>query len=169
MTEEHNTDQSVQETANQDDFEQRIASLEQELEEQKNNFLRSMADFKNYKRRTEQEREELTRNANAGLLLKLLPIVDDMERAMAHAPDVVTQHSWFEGVKQVQRKIQLLLESEGVSPIATVGEEFDPHVHEAVMYEEDGDADSNTVVEEFQRGYKIGERVLRPAMVKVRK
>lgn len=151
------------------ELEQRIAALELEAEDHKNNWLRSVADFKNYKRRTESEREELVRNAGAGLILKLLPVLDDLNRAMAHVPAEIDNNPWFSGVKQVQRKFDMVLEGAGVQPITAVGEEFDPHLHEAVMYEEMGDEQANKVVEELQRGYKLGEKVLRPTMVKVGK
>ncbi len=151
------------------DLEQRIAALELESEENKSNWLRSVADFKNYKRRTESEREELIRNAGAGLLLKLLPVLDDLGRAMAHVPAEIDNNPWLSGVKQVQRKFEMLLEGAGVQPINAVGEEFDPNFHEAVMYEEAGEDQANKVVEELQRGYKLGEKILRPTMVKVGK
>ncbi|MBA3469897.1 MAG: nucleotide exchange factor GrpE [Herpetosiphonaceae bacterium] len=152
-----------------DELEQRIAALELESEENKANWLRSVADFKNYKRRTESEREELIRNAGAGLLLKLLPVLDDLGRAMAHVPAEIDNNPWLSGVKQVQRKFEMLLEGAGVQPITAVGEEFDPNFHEAVMYDEAGEDQANKVVEELQRGYKLGEKVLRPTMVKVGK
>ncbi len=154
---------------NINDLEQRIAALELEAEEHKNNWMRAMADFKNYKRRTETERDDLIRNASAGLILKLLPVVDDLTRAMAHVPAEISNNQWFNGVKQVQRKFELVLEGAGVQVIPAVGEDFDPNVHEAVMYEEAGDDQAHKVVEELQRGYKLGERVLRPTMVKVGK
>jgi molecular chaperone GrpE len=149
------------------ELEQRIAALELEVEEQKSNWMRSVADFKNYKRRTESEREDLIRNASAGLILKLLPIVDDLTRAMEHVPEEVSNNPWLNGVKLVQRKLETVLEGEGLQPIAALGEEFDPKLHEAVMFEEAGEEQSHKVVQELQRGYKLGERVLRPTMVKV--
>lgn len=151
------------------ELEQRIAALELESEEHKSSWLRSVADFKNYKRRTESEREELIRNAGAGLLLRLLPVLDDLGRAMAHVPAEIDNNPWLSGVKQVQRKFEMLLEGAGVQPINAVGEEFDPNFHEAVMYEEAGEDQANKVVEELQRGYKLGEKILRPTMVKVGK
>jgi len=151
------------------ELEQRIAALELEAEEQKNNWLRSVADFKNYKRRTESEREDLIRNASARLLMKLLPVVDDLQRAMEHVPEEVSNNQWLGGVKMVQRKLETILEGEGLQPIAALGQEFDPNFHEAVMYEEANEDQANKVVQELQRGYTLGERVLRPTMVKVGK
>ena len=151
------------------ELEQRIAALELEAEEHKNNWLRSVADFKNYKRRTESEREELIRNASAGLIMKMLPVVDDLQRAMEHVPEEIGNHQWMGGVKMVQRKLETILEGQGLQPIAALGEEFDPNFHEAVMFEEGDEQQANKVVQELQRGYKLGERVLRPTMVKVGK
>lgn len=151
------------------ELEQRIAALELEAEEHKNNWLRSVADFKNYKRRTESEREDLIRNASAGLIMKLLPVVDDLQRAMEHVPEDIGNNPWLGGVKMVQRKLETILDGQGLQAIAALGEEFDPNFHEAVMYEEAGDDQANKVVQELQRGYKLGERVLRPTMVKVGK
>ncbi|HEY1016268.1 MAG TPA: nucleotide exchange factor GrpE [Herpetosiphonaceae bacterium] len=151
------------------ELEQRIAALELEAEEHKNNWLRSVADFKNYKRRTESEREDLIRNASAGLIMKMLPVVDDLQRAMAHVPEDIGNNPWLGGVKMVQRKLETILEGQGLQAIAALGEDFDPNFHEAVMYEEAGEDQANKVVQELQRGYTLGERVLRPTMVKVGK
>lgn len=147
----------------------RAAQLQQEVDEYKNNWLRATADFKNYKRRAEGERDDLIRNANAGLILKLLPIMDDFERAISHIPAEIENNPWLEGVKLVQRKLQTVLEGQGVQAIEAVGTEFDPNFHEAVLYEETDSDHPNMVVEELQRGYKLGDRVLRPTMVKVGK
>lgn len=149
-------------------LEQRLAQAEAQAQDFKDQWLRAVADYKNYKRRADNEREEIKRNANAGLLLKLLPIVDDLERSLANVPDEVAQTPWWEGTCMIVQKMQTLLESEGVQPIEAVGQEFDPNLHHAIMYEEVEGQDGN-VVEELQKGYKIHDRVLRPTMVKVGK
>ncbi|GIV97301.1 MAG: protein GrpE [Herpetosiphonaceae bacterium] len=149
------------------ELEQRIAEIELQAEEYKENWMRAAADFRNLKRRSEQERSELIKSANAALILKLLPILDDLERAMEHVPEEVAQSSWFEGVRLVQRKFQMILEGEGVQPIEALDKEFDPTLHEAVMYEEVAPEQSGKVIAELRKGYKLGDRVLRPAMVKV--
>ncbi len=151
-----------------DSLQQRLSQIEAQALEWKNQWLRSVADFKNYKRRIETEREELKRNANADLLLKLLPILDDFERAVDNVPTDVANTPWWEGTKMVAQKMRMLLESEGVTTIESVGHPFDPNLHHAVAYDEK-QGQSDTVTEELQKGYKIHDRVLRPAMVRVAK
>jgi molecular chaperone GrpE len=180
MSEElnQNENQTENETPNETPVEQaaptveelqaRIAQLEQENEENRNQWLRAVADYKNFKRRTDQERAELIRGASAGLLLKLLPVLDDFERATASASDEIASSSWFEGIRLIGQKLQTVLESEGVSPIDAIGKEFDPNLHEAVIYEDAGDGTS-MVIAELQKGYMLRDRVLRPSMVKVGK
>lgn len=148
-------------------LQKRIIELEKEAEENKNNWLRATADYKNFKRRVDQERSDLISRASAGLLLKLLPIVDDIERAMDSVTPEVADSSWYGGFRLIPQKLQTVLESEGVTPIEAVGQEFDPNWHEAVMFDDSGDGESTHVVAELQKGYKIRDRVLRPTMVKV--
>jgi molecular chaperone GrpE len=155
-----------QEQSGVDPLQERIAQLEKELAEYKDNYLRAMADYKNFKRRTDQERAELIRSASAGLLLKLLPIVDDLDRAMQSVTPEIEGSPWYGGFKLIPQKLATLLESEGVTPIDAVGEDFDPNRHEAVIYEAaEGQADK--VIADLQRGYMLRDRVLRPSMVKV--
>jgi molecular chaperone GrpE len=130
------------------------------------NWQRAEADFANYKRRVEQERGEVRRLANAALIINILPILDDLERALASLDIRLVGLTWFDGVRLIYRKLQLVLESAGVSQIEAEGQPFDPRFHEAVMY---GEGEEGKVVAEVQRGYKINDRVLRPAMVIVGK
>ncbi len=150
------------------DLRRRLEEAEAQVAEHKDQWLRSVAEFKNYKRRTETERAEMIKKAGSGVLLKLLPIVDDFERAAGSVPEEIASHSWWSGTQLIGQKLRTLLESEGVTPIESVGEEFDPNVHEAVMYEE-AEGQDNKVTAELQKGYRLHERVLRPAMVKVGK
>jgi molecular chaperone GrpE len=152
-----------------DESQERIARLEQENEELRNNWLRAVADYKNFKRRADQERADLIRGASAGLLLKLLPVVDDFDRAATSAPQEIAGSPWFDGFKLIAQKLQTVLESEGVIPIEALGQEFDPNQHEAVIYEDGGESGDIRVVAELQKGYKLRDRVLRPTMVKVGK
>jgi molecular chaperone GrpE len=147
----------------------RLAQLAKENEELRNNWLRAVADYKNFKRRADQERADLIRGASAGLLLKLLPVVDDFDRAAASAPQEITGSPWFDGFKLIAQKLQTVLESEGVTPIEALDQEFDPNQHEAVIYEDSGDGANVRVVAELQKGYRLRDRVLRPTMVKVGK
>jgi molecular chaperone GrpE len=145
---------------------ERVAQLEKEAGEYKDQWLRAAADYKNFKRRTEIERSDLIRGASAGLLLKLLPVVDDLERALGSVTPDVAATPWYAGFKLIPQKLQTVLESEGVTPIEALGKEFDPNFHEAVIYEAAPGQDGK-VVAELQRGYKLRDRVLRPTMVKV--
>jgi molecular chaperone GrpE len=145
----------------------RIAQLEKESADYRDQWLRAAADYKNFKRRTEQERADLIRSASAGLLLKLLPVVDDIERALLSVTPDVAATPWYNGFRLIPQKLQTILESEGVTSINALGQEFDPNVHEAVIYEPAGEGQDGKVVAELQKGYKLRDRVLRPTMVKV--
>ena len=130
------------------------------------NWQRAEADFSNYKRRMEQERDEARRMANAALIISILPVLDDLERALASLNIQLNGLTWFDGIRLIYRKLQLVLESAGVSQIEAEGQPFDPRFHEAVMY---GEGEEGKVVAEVQRGYLLHDRVLRPAMVVVGK
>jgi len=145
----------------------RVAQLEKEVAEYKDQWLRAAADYKNFKRRTDQERADLIRGASAGLVLKLLPVVDDLERALSSATPDIEATPWYGGFKLIPQKLQTVLESEGVTPIQALGQDFDPNFHEAVIYEAAGEGQEGKVVAELQKGYKLRDRVLRPTMVKV--
>ena len=128
------------------------------------NWQRAEADFINYKKRAEQERLETIEFANSSLILSLLPIVDDLERAFTSIPGRLAQSSWTEGLKLIYNKLKSTLEAQGLTEIKARGEPFDPHFHEAVMHR---DGEDGMVVEETQKGYKLKNRVLRPSMVVV--
>lgn len=130
------------------------------------NWQRAEADLANFKRRAEQERAEYTRFANASVIGKLLPVLDDFERAMGAVPKEQQSVGWLDGLRLIDRKLKTILEQEGVTPIEALGKQFDPHVHEAVLTEE-GEGDLDVVVDELQKGYRLHDRVLRPTMVKV--
>jgi molecular chaperone GrpE len=152
-----------------DELSERVAALEREAAEARAGWQRSAADFANYRRRTEQEREATLGLANEMLLLKLLAVVDDFDRALAQMPRELEHLGWIEGIWLVERKLRALLESEGVTPIEAAGKPFDPREHEAVVHEETNAAPDETVIGELQRGYRIRDRVLRPALVSVAK
>ena len=146
---------------------QQLEQAQQEAAESKQGWQRTAADFANYRRRTEQDREQMLGLANEALLSKLLTIVDDFDRAVANMPAELQRLGWAEGIVAIDRKLDLLLASEGLTPIDAVGKPFDPHEHEAVVQEQRSDVAEGTVVAELQRGYRIRDRVLRPAMVAV--
>jgi len=128
------------------------------------NWQRTQADFINYKRRSEQEKEEIGKFANAMLLLNLLPILDDLERAFTSIPPHLIKLSWVDGIKLIERKLWASLEAQGLSQIKALGEPFDPKLHEAAMH---ANGKEGIVIEELQKGYKLHDRVIRPAMVVV--
>ena len=130
-------------------------------------WQRAQAEFSNYKKRQESERAHMIARANAGLLRKLLPVLDDFERAMTTLPSGLSKMTWCEGILLIKHKLDAILESEGVEPIETEGQMFDPCYHEAVTYEEVAGYEDGQIIGEVQRGYILGERVLRPALVRV--
>ena len=145
------------------------AQLEQaelRAEEYLDSLKRERASFQNYRKRVEHERVEQQRMATGNVLMKLLPILDDFHRAMDAIPDE-QRNEWFEGVALIQRKLERFMQDEGVTEIDALGQAFDPNFHEAVGVDGDAGAESGTVTQVLQRGYKHGDRVLRPAMVRV--
>lgn len=130
-------------------------------------WQRTQADFINYKRRTEQERAELIKYANSSLILKILPVLDDFDRAFANFPPEFRQAPWLEGITLIDRKLRLILEQEGVTTIEALGKDFDPSLHEAVLFDDGADPKHGKVVAELQKGYKLHDRVIRPTLVKV--
>jgi molecular chaperone GrpE len=145
------------------------ADLEAARDEAKATFARYQrlaADFENYKRRTRQDLAERTQYANEELLRKLLPVLDNLKRALDQAPEGVDPR-WFEGIKLIARQFEEVLAAQGLAQIPAVGEKFDPSQHEAIAREETDDAEEGTVVEEMQPGYRLHDRVLRPTLVKV--
>lgn len=127
-------------------------------------WQRAQADFINYKRRSEQEKEEMAKFANITLLLNLLPVLDDLERAFAAIPLELAEADWVVGIRLIERKWRATLEAQGLSQIEALGEPFDPRLHEAVRQEKGKDG---IVVEEIQKGYKFHDRVIRPSKVAV--
>jgi molecular chaperone GrpE len=154
-------------TADLEQLRAELESAQQEAAESKAQWQRSAADFANYRRRTEQEREAMTSFANEVLLAKLLAIVDDFDRAIANMPAELQDVSWVGGIVAIDRKLRQLLDSEGLTPIESLGKQFDPHEHEAIAQEDRPGVPEGTVIAELQKGYRIRDRVLRPAMVAV--
>lgn len=148
--------------------------LTQELEKAKQQAAeyldlaqRARAELANYRRRADAERATLTTSANARLLTRILPVLDDFERAFETLPPDLRNLTWIQGVAQIYRKLQLGVEAEGATPIDAVGKPFDPKVHDAIMQEESYEYAEGVVSAELQRGYMLGDRVLRPTLVKV--
>ncbi|AVH73796.1 nucleotide exchange factor GrpE [Nostoc sp. 'Lobaria pulmonaria (5183) cyanobiont'] len=147
---------------------QQIESVKTQLEERSTQYMRIAADFENYRKRTSKEKEDLELQVKRNTILELLPIVDNFERARSHlkpqSDAEMTMHKSYQGVyKQLVDSLKRL----GVSPMRPEGQEFDPNLHEAVMREPTDEHPEGTVLEELVRGYYLGDRVLRHAMVKV--
>lgn len=130
-------------------------------------WQRSRADFLNYKRRVEREMECAHASAAASILTRQLVILDDLERALKERPNLPEIEAWATGLELIYRKLQAILESEGVEPIPAKGEMFDPTVHEAVTFEHVDGHHEGEVIEVIEQGYRLGDRVLRPAKVRV--
>lgn len=155
-------------------LEERLAQMEQELQstnqakdEYYNRLLRSQADFDNFRRRTRAEIEQLTLSAGEDLVKKILPTLDNLERAVLSFKEQPDNSSWREGVELTLKQFQNILAAEGLEAVVAMEQEFDPQVHEAVMQEESEAVTAPTVVQELQRGYKFRGKLLRPALVKV--
>lgn len=154
-----------------------VETLRQELEQTRaqaqeylDGWQRARAELSNARKRFEKERAEAGLYANAELMRKLLPISDDLERALATLPDDLNGHVWVEGIALIYRKLQSAFEAIGVIPIAVqVGDEFNPDIHEAVTHEESQEIESGKIIAQVQKGYRLGENVLRPALVRVAK
>jgi molecular chaperone GrpE len=152
-------------------------SLEKELEASReecrknwDQFLRTKADLENYRKRAQREKEDLARFANENILREILPVVDNLERAMAHAAQEESgAGGLIQGVEMTLSQFQKVLEKFGVTPVSAVGEVFDPSRHEAMGQIENSEVPPNTVAQELQRGYLLNERLLRPALVLVAK
>ncbi len=167
MTEEDHTTKLEPEVAEVEDVETLKKALAEEKEKANANLAgwqRAQADFMNYKQRSEQEKEETTKFANSVLILNLLPILDDLERAFASIPTRPAKLGWVDGIRLIERKLRATLEAQGLSPIKALGKPFDPHVHEAMRQDK---GKEGIVIEEVQKGYKFRDRVIRPSRVVV--
>lgn len=153
---------------------ERIAALEAALaqsEKQARDFSdgwqRERADFANYKKRIERDMSDIRQTSTQTALLALLPVIDDFERAVGSVPDDLKDHPWLEGVTAIQRKLERILSDQGMVAIDPVGQPFDPNLHEAVSVDATSDAESGHVTATLQKGYRSGDRILRPALVRV--
>lgn len=147
-----------------------VPSPEDLVKEAEERYVRLYAEFENYKKRTARENEDFRKYANEGVLKEMLGVLDNFERAIAHAKEAEgAGDKLIEGVELIHKQLLDVLGRQGVTPIAALGAPFDPQVHQAVSQQETGEAEAGTVVDEVQRGFFFRERVLRPAMVVVAK
>lgn len=154
---------------NFEELQSEIGELRAQTDEYLDGWQRSRAEFANYKKRVMREKEEMRAQVTGEILTHYLGVIDDIERALKDRPVESESNAWAEGIELIFTKLKAILESEGVEPIVAEGKIFDPNFHEAVTYEENDDHRDGEVIEVIQRGYKLGDRVLRPAMVRVAK
>jgi molecular chaperone GrpE len=165
--ETNNNESETESAATPEDMESlksELAGEKKKAEEYLASWQRAQADFINYKRRTEQERQDFNSFANANLLSSILPVLDDMERALDAIPEEYSDDDWVEGIKLVERKFKTVLEGQGVKPILSLGMAFDPKIHEALRQDKGAEG---MVIGELQRGYMLNDKLLRPARVVV--
>jgi len=145
------------------------AELQRQRDDYYDRLLRQTAEFDNYRKRIERERQQVTESAAADLIEELLPLIDDFERALAAEPGEDGAGPYRRGVELIHRQLLELLKKRGVRALDTVGTEFDPYYHQAVATEPAAGRRDGEITEELRRGYMLGDRLLRPAMVKVAK
>ena len=175
----YQTTPSDEESAGENDAAPELAgdkALEEQLQEcqaKSNEYLdgwqRARADFANYKRRVEREQAQSYQNAVGSIVKRYLDILDDLELALKNRPQEGEGAAWSEGIELIAHKFASILESEGVKPIDTNGKEFDPNLHEALTNEETDQYESGQIIDVVKQGYLLGDRVLRPALVRVAK
>ncbi|KHD85209.1 nucleotide exchange factor GrpE [Bacillus ginsengihumi] len=173
LTEENTNEQeqTAAETSNEkDELEKanaKIKELEAKIDEYENRYVRLRADFDNFRRRVDLDKQASEKYRAQHLITNLLPAIDNFERALQMAPEDEQTKQLLQGMEMVYRNILEALKKEGVEPIEALGKEFDPHYHQAIMQAQEEDVESNIIVEEFQKGYILKDRVIRPSMVKV--
>ena len=147
-----------------DALQSQLAEAESKASEYKDGWARSQAEFQNYKKRIERDNELTYASMKGDIIKKVLPALDDLERALQNRP---ADDAWANGIELIARKLQNLLEGEGVKRIEATGAAFDPTLHEAITHEPSDDVESEHVIAVVQNGYMLGERVIRPALVRV--
>lgn len=148
-------------------LEERIEDMEAELAESRERYLRLYAEFENYKKRVQKDKEEMLKYGTEPLLQDLLTVLDNLEMAIQHAEKEVSAESLIQGVELTLKEFRKVLNKYGISEIEAVGKPFDPAYHHAMSEVERSDLDDKTVVEEYRKGYMLKDRTIRPAMVAV--
>lgn len=161
-----NATESARDQAGSESVSEQAVSPEAVKAEMMERILRLQADFDNYRRRTRQEQSELGAFVTQNLIREFLPVVDNFERALSSRP-AEDPSGFGAGVEMIFRQLFGVLEKQGVSPVGTVGEMFDPNRHEAILKDEDSNQPEGMIVAELQKGYAVGGKVIRPALVKV--
>lgn len=164
-------EQTAQEAPPKEDnhLEKQLEECQSKASEYLDGWQRARAEFANYKKRVERDQAQTYQYVTGNIIKKYLDILDDLELALKNQPQEGEGAAWASGIELIARKLSSILESEGVKPIQTDGEEFDPNLHEALTHEESADHSSGQIIDVVKQGYTMGDRVLRPALVRVAK
>jgi molecular chaperone GrpE len=163
-TQEEPSEKEKQFAAEMESMASQLRQAEAKVAEYKDGWARAQADFQNYKKRIERDNELTYVTMKGDIVKKILPVLDDLERALQNRP---AENSWAGGIELIARKLQNVLESEGIKRIEAEGAEFDPNFHEAITHEPADGVQSGFVIGVVQNGYMLGDRVIRPALVRV--
>jgi len=170
LSEEPTTEEEIEEIIDEvADIQQEVEDARLKVEEYLDGWQRSRAEFANYKKRIEREQSQIYQTVTGNIIKRYLGVVDDLERALKNRPQDEQGATWAEGIELIYQKLLSILESEGVKPMEAQGQPFDPNLHEAISLEENDSIESGQVIEVTQQGYLLGDRVLRPAVVRVAK
>jgi len=172
--EREDTQEQASDLGEQEQQDPEVAELKKQLEEAlaqveeyKDGWQRSRAEFANYKKRIERERSQIYQNAAGEIIKRFLDIADDLQRALDNRPQEGEGAVWADGIELIYRKLLTIIENEGITPMETEGQTFDPNLHEAISLEDSPDHESGEIIEVLKKGYMLGDRVLRPATVRV--
>jgi molecular chaperone GrpE len=166
---ESSSDTASVATADAQELQRQLDQERERVKDLQDRWQRAAADLVNLRRRTEQERGDMEQFASMRLVQELLPVLDNFERAISTIPDNLAMLTWIQGVMLIQRHLEALLEQRGLTPIETQGQAFNPQYHEAVSEREQAGAAPGTIIQEYQRGYSMHGRVIRPALVEIAK
>ena len=144
-----------------------LSQIQAKADEYLDGWQRALAEFANYKKRIERDREQYYRSATGSIVKRYLEVMDDLERALKNRPQEGEGATWSDGIELIYRKLQSILEAEGVKAMGAEGKLFDPNLHEAITSEPSDEHESGEIIEVLQKGYMMGDRVLRPAVVRV--
>jgi molecular chaperone GrpE len=148
-------------------LEEELSEARAKAEEYLDGWQRALAEFANYKKRVDREQAQVYQAAAGNIIKRYLDILDDLERALKNRPQDGSGAVWADGIELIYRKFKAVLESEGIKTMETEGQSFDPNLHEAISSEQSDSHESGQIIEVIQQGYLLGERVLRPALVRV--
>lgn len=157
--------ETTAEAATPPTLEEQLAQAKAEAAANLDGWQRTLAEFANARKRMDKQRIEARSHATAEVVSKILPVLDDFDRALANVPETISSDSWFEGLRLVHKKLNGILEGANIERIPTIGEPFDPKIHEAILQEPSEQYESGLIIRELQSGYKLGDRIIRPALV----